>query len=130
MIWQACASRLWGRLHIQLLRQGVHVHRAENKHSGVVVFSVMDELLLKYEWEEGKPRRHFYNPSFKWDFNVKSPLDIILPVKKHRNPAKTKRVTRDDLIAGEIFIAASYEDFKTLRKIARHLRQKAKRRKA
>jgi hypothetical protein len=125
MNWEPCTSRQWSRLHHQLWKSGVHVYRDENKHNEVVVFAVMDVLLLKYEWEEGKPRRHFYNPDFKWNFNHKAPLDIILPVKR-RNPVtkKAKRVTRDDLIAGEIYMAVKYEDFKKLKGLANEIRKR------
>lgn len=57
-----------------------------SRHQGVTTTGVMGERLLKEVFIEGEPRKYYYNPDFSWDFNVKGPLDIILPLKKHRNP--------------------------------------------
>lgn len=86
--WQPCSSRLYDRMRHQLHRSGVYLERS-GSFDVEQTWYVMDVPLLKTR--RGAPRAYWYNPEFSWDFNVKAPIDFILPVKK-RNPPKMDRV--------------------------------------
>lgn len=50
----------------------------------VVIHNVLDVPLLLNTWKLGEGTRYYYNPKVKWDFEYRSPHDVIGAWKKRR----------------------------------------------
>jgi hypothetical protein len=91
---------------------------------GVTTVAVMGERLLKEVFVEGQPREYFYNPNFAWDFNTKAPLDIILPLRKHRNPKKRRAIENLGFAYSQaIEYGSAKEKARIIRKLKRQMKK-------